>query len=211
MERNEFKKGDVVQYQFGKYVESAEVLEVDGSPSGTVLTLKWLDGRAKGETEKLGTCFLTLIEKAKPTVPTPKFKVGDKVSYTRAGEIGHSWTGTIMEVCPDKFKYSDEIHTGYKIDYFHEGVMKNSGWMSDGRLCLYESAKPEPVTPTSPSVKSAVEAKVELEKKINILLQEYNKTYGVNVSEVNLKAYSTGGMIDRKHNIIYDLKVVVKL
>lgn len=65
------------------------------------------------------------------------------------------------------------------------------------------------MTPT-PTVKSAIEAKVDLEKKILEQIQEYNKTYGVDISGINLRSYSTcdlSGVYTRYSSVEIEVKL----
>lgn len=128
MQTNEFNVGDTVQYKYG-FTANATVLEVgEWESGGDKVTMKWINGPGEGNTETIGTAFLTVIKKA----------------------------------------------------------------------------------PTAPTVKSAIEAKAELEKKILEQIQEYNKTYGVVVSDINLRSYSSltvSGQRDRYFSVEIEVKL----
>lgn len=107
-----------------------------------------------------------------------KFKVGDRVKYeSESPELVD--IGTVDKRDDHHFTVYDNA-TGYYIKW--EKHPQDSGWYSENNRSI--------VLITEPTVKSAIEAKIELEKKILSQIQEYNKAYGMFVSDINIRQHS---------------------
>ena len=114
---------------------------------------------------------------------TQQFNVGDKVKYT--GPYSSRLLNTIGIInTVDTGRYY--IRSNAVVGYFVAWNDGESSWLSGCNLSLVEESE-------EPTIKSAKEAKTELESEIIRLIQDFNKKTNLEVQDINLDYYRTIG------------------
>jgi len=105
-----------------------------------------------------------------------QFKVGDKVKYT--GPYSSRLLNTIGIInTVDTGRYY--IRSNAVVGYFVVWNDGESSWLSGCNLSLVEESE-------EPTIKSAKEAKVELESEILRLIQDFNKKTNLQIKDIDL-------------------------
>ena len=113
---------------------------------------------------------------------TKQFNVGDTVKYTSPfNDANASKTGVIIEV---NLEYFEIANGKYMAGYLIRWAEGNQYWIADGNLSL--------LTPEV-TIKSAKEAKVELESEILRLIQDFNKKTNLQIKDIDLDRERTLG------------------